>query len=451
MLQLLIHNSNTFVKDGNAHELGVLANLLRYRPDGYFFSKLYKRRVWDGWVKLYDKQKGSFQTGLLPDVIKEFKRLEIPFKKLDFRKKPKKTHNFEFVTEFHTLRPYQQKSVDLFLKKHRGVLNIFTGAGKTAIALKIIQELGVRTLFVAPNTTIMHQAAGVFSDVFGKNVVGVVYGKKKDAEKPICVACVDSLPMFPKAFFDQFDLLILDEFHHASAETYIELNKKKFNGIYYRLGLTATFFRNDHSEMKMHGVLADVLLKMDSKAGIRGGFLTEPYFFIKSFHHINVISNYKKAYKFQIVENNDRNMLIKRFSDFCMKKNMSTLILVREIKHGKLLNQLIPDSVFIHGTHEYREEIIERFKKQEIKLVISTNILGEGADIPCLQAIIMAQALKAEGDIIQKIGRALRKFPTKRKAYIFDIQDDDKKHFQKQSAHRIKAYKKNYTNKISHI
>jgi len=130
---------------------------------------------------------------------------------------------------------------------------------------------------------------------------------------------------------------------------------------------------------------------------------------------------------------------------------MSTLVLVREINHGRILEKMIPGSIFIHGNHENREEIIEGFKNQEIKLVISTNIIGEGADIPCLQAIIMAQALKAEGDLIQKIGRALRKHESKNKAYIFDIKDNDVKYFKNQSASRIKAYQKNYTKKVSFL
>lgn len=452
MTELIIKNNFTYLNNSNLKITNLLVRNLRYRPEGYFFSPLYKSRRWDGYIKMFTKNSQVFQTGLLPKVINLFNENNIEYKLIDERKKPVNTIYYNCKQKLPELRQYQKEAVTNFVKAHRGIINIPTGTGKTLCAIEIIKELGVRALYICPNTVIMRQTGDILATFFGQNKVGLVYGKEKKITNSIVVACVDSLPNFPKEIFDQFDLLIIDEFHHASADTFQELNKKKFENIYYRLGLTATHYRNDGSEMKMDAVLSEVIYSMPIKNAIKNNYLVEPYFFIKKLQLPNInFKTYQQNYKNLIVENEERNNEIVKMANICLKKEWSTLILVKEIKHGKKLESIIPESIFIHGNHSDRENIIEDFKNGKQKLVISTNIIGEGTDIPILQALIMGQAMKAEGDLVQKIGRTLRIYDGKEKAYIFDIKDEGNKIFEKQALSRIKAYKKNYTNKIHFV
>lgn len=451
MLTLVVQNSNTFVMNSDNYTMNLIDWELRYRPDGYIFSPAYKAKKWDGWIRCFERSRGIFQTGLLNKVCKKLDSKQIKYKIQDERKEPRRKVILSKKIQLPPLRDYQKEAVDTFVENQRGVINLGTGLGKTFIAIEIISRLQLNTLFVCPNTVIMKQTAAIFEKYYGKSKVGMVYGKKKAINRPIVVACVSSLEKFEDEKFDKFDLLIVDEFHHSASKTYQKLNKKKFSNIFYRCGLTATFFRNDGSDMEMEGILSDVIYKMNAAEAIKKGYLIEPYFVLDEFFHKTNTKQWQKVYKECIVENKKRNDIIIKRAKYCMKKDLSTLILVKEIKHGELLESKIPGSVFIHGNTENREELIEKFRNREIKMVIGTSIFGEGSDVPVVSALINAQAMKAESDLIQKIGRALRLYDGKEKALIFDIFDKGQRSLERQSNQRLSVYKDNYTNKIKII
>lgn len=451
MLTLVVQNSNTFVMNSDTYIMNLIDWSLRYRPEGYIFSPAYKARKWDGWIRCFDKNKGIFQTGLIEKVKQKLDEKQIKYVVRDERKEPTRKTILTKKLKLPPLRDYQQEAVDTFVEKQRGVINLGTGLGKTFIAIEIISRLQLKTLFICPNTVIMQQTARIFEKYYGKSNVGMVYGKKKAINRPIVVACVSSLEKFEDEVFDKFGLMIIDEFHHSASKTYQELNKKKFSNIYYRCGLTATFFRNDGSDMEMEGILSNVIYQMNAAEAIKKGYLIEPYFVLDEFLHNSNTRQWQKVYKECVVENNKRNAIIVKRAKYCIKKDLSTLILVKEIKHGEILQKMIPGSIFIHGSVENREELIEQFRNGSIKIVIGTSLFGEGSDIPIVSALINAQAMKAESDLIQKIGRALRLHHNKNKALIFDIFDKGQKSLERQSNQRLIIYKDNYTNKIKII
>lgn len=449
-MNFIVQNSWTYLDQPSEQVVNLLDKELRYRPDGYQFSLLFKRKRWDGYNKCFDRKNLRFQTGLLNQVIDILTKCQIQYQVQDLRDLPSKRIPISKKTDLPPLRDYQKQAVEVFIREGRGIINIATGLGKTVLAIEIIARMRLSTLFVCPNTVIMHQVADILTKTFGKTYVGVLYGKKKQKNKGITVACVSSLPKLPKEFFDRFDLLIIDEFHRSAAATYQDLNKLKFNNIYHRLGLTATLMRTDGSEMDMEAVLSDVIFKMDAYEGIKKGYLAEPHFFLMKYKH-NTEQQYKqwqKIYKSCIVENETRNALIIKAAKSLQKKNLNILILVKEIEHGNYLNKRIPNSVFIHGNTEHREELIEMFRNEEIKTVIGTSIFSEGSDVPCIGAIIMGQGMKAESDSIQKIGRALRLYKDKKKAIIIDIYDQGNKTLENQAKQRLLTYQTHYKNNI---
>lgn len=215
MIEIVVQNNYSYVSNTTHRIEGQLNKLLKFQPSNYFFSPLYKKRVWDGYVRCYDKKNSRFPTGLLNRVIKFFKSINIPFKIYDERKASGKKITLVRKKKLPPLRDYQEKAIDIFLKKHRGVLNLATGLGKTRIALEIIDKMKLKTMFVCPNTVIMQQVAERFEQVFGKTKVGLYYGKKKQIKRPIVVSCVSSLKSLDKKDFNDIGLLILDEFHHC--------------------------------------------------------------------------------------------------------------------------------------------------------------------------------------------------------------------------------------------
>lgn len=75
-----------------------------------------------------------------------------------------------------------------------------------------------------------------------------------------------------------------------------------------------------------------------------------------------------------------------------------------------------------HGS-EYRDEIIAKFSRHEISVLINVNVLSQGFDCPALESVFMPMGTKSVVLYIQRIGRALRPYPGKDEARIY-VWDD---------------------------
>jgi len=83
------------------------------------------------------------------------------------------------------------------------------------------------------------------------------------------------------------------------------------------------------------------------------------------------------------------------------------------------------EAKFIEARSKNREQAIQEFKDGALRCMIST-LLKEGADIPSMDAIIMAGGGKSHVAVIQKAGRALRVTKDKKEALIIDFMDQGK-------------------------
>ena len=177
----------------------------------------------------------------------------------------------------------------------------------------------------------------------------------------------------------------------------------------------------------MIAAIGEVIKVSSIKELIQKGILAKPSIKIVNAPPGKGGSTYAEAKKNSIILNDERSKLIARLTYEQVNKNQSVLITVDSIPHGKRLETLIKDSIFIHGKtkKEIRESELEKFKNGERKVVIST-LLSEGSDIPDLRVIINAGGGKSEPAHMQKIGRALRTTETKKTALIIDIVDQGK-------------------------
>jgi superfamily II DNA or RNA helicase len=135
--------------------------------------------------------------------------------------------------------------------RHRNLVVAATGTGKTVVAA--LDFKGLRTklgdptlLFVAHRREILTQALGTFRQVFRNNTFGELYvdGQKPEAGRHV-FASVQSLARLDLREIDPafFDVVIVDEFHHATADTYARLlNHIRPTEL---VGLTATPERAD--------------------------------------------------------------------------------------------------------------------------------------------------------------------------------------------------------------
>jgi superfamily II DNA or RNA helicase len=436
MIKIKIDNSTTLIEGLTSQKHSELKELLSYdlNPTGNYFAKSFRstKRTLLG-------RKGDFPTGLLPRVLDWVVTENLEFEAQDLRIIP------ECLTTHLTMslphKPYQEQENAALacLNSNRGIVSAPTGSGKSVIIALIIEKLQVKTLVIVPSLELKKQLSSSLKSVFGDDTVG--------PNRSIWVENVDALD--PVKVYSDYGAVIIDEFHHSASKTYRTLNKKSFSKIFYRFGLTATPFRsNDNESLLLESVLSEIIYKISYKTA-----LFEKYIVPMNAFYVEVpnilgskkidFGGYAPAYSKLITNNKCRNELIQRILLNSHKNKLSTLCLVKEIKHGELISQ--NDAFyFVTGQNDERH-LIEKFAKGDIStLVATTGVMGEGVDSKACEYVIIACPVKSRNLFMQMVGRAFRKYPGKESATIILLKDTSHKYFRSAFREQVKILLEEY-------
>ena len=452
---IIINNSNSRITGIEDKKILVeLSKYLSYQTLSGFWNGKFNYQT----TILLDPKTGIFPTGLV-NRAEEFlqQRFGIQVKRNDRREI--KVSAIPLPRKFAPrLRPYQESIVQVCTASGRGIIESATGTGKSVLIAELIYRYKIPSLIVVPTINILEQMTRTMEKVYGKNKVGkIVQGQPGRAlnlkKTPIWVASVQSLPNTPQEFFDQIGLLLIDEFHHAAAVTYQDLNINAFRNIYYRFGFTGTNFRNDGADLALQGVLSNVIYQYDAPQAIQDGWLSKVKFVIYDFkHELGLFKDYRAEYNTNIIENETfHDSVAKLALAIKDKKPIPTVILVREIKHGEALKDRIPNSSFISGKEPSTaaQKMLKDFEAGKYSILIGTSCIGEGVDLPSAQIGIMAGGGKARSEIIQKIGRFLRLHEGKSEATIIDFTHEGSPRLWKHARSRMSVYSQYGDNLIS--
>lgn len=173
------------------------------------------------------------------------------------------------------LRDYQQEATENLQKiredgKTIALLYNATGVGKTITAATDAKAVGGCTLFLVNALKLASQAKETFAKVWPEATLGEYTGSQKDMTQTVIFATVQSISKDLEKFSPtDFDYLIVDECHHAAANTY----QKIFTYFHpkFILGLTATPERSDGEDMLE--LFQNVAHKMDLKTAVERGIL----------------------------------------------------------------------------------------------------------------------------------------------------------------------------------
>jgi superfamily II DNA or RNA helicase len=341
------------------------------------------------------------------------------------------------------LRDYQIDAVRTFMRNGIGILELATGSGKTEIAIEIIRQLKCKTLFMCDKIELLRQTKKRIEEALGIEV-GQIGAGVTDI-KPITVATIQTLVKHiaeHKEYLAGINLAVYDECHKTPAKSYIKVSRYLI-GTTYRLGLSATPFRDDGHTLAINGVTGYPIVDLSSKVLIDNGWLVQPMvIFIKDYMSkevikekeseckiglINETPKYPKYYEVFIANNKYRNNKIVDIVN--QHKGKKILILTKLIEHGSLLSSLIEGSKHLYGAtnKEERKEMLQDFISGKFNILVGTmSIFGEGLDIPPLGVIINAAGNRGDVKTIQVLGRILRKFEGKNSAIYFDFIDQPK-------------------------
>jgi len=340
---------------------------------------------------------------------------------VDNRKTTGKTIALPWVKKPHDLRDYQEEGAEIMANNYRGLINMATGLGKTLLALHVVKRTKKKSLIVCPSQSVAQQFYEQLVETFGSNRVGMFGGGKKnmlDITVGIAASVNNHIEDFKK---HDLGLIIIDEVHHLSADTFFNI-AEGLASVGKIFGLTATDYRSDGKDILINAGCGPVLIRKDIVWGIEQGWLAEPYFIVREIE--TGAYDYKedklKSYKAHVL--NCEKMKDQIFSDAkkFIDAGKHVLILTDEVAHGEeLSNQLgVP---FAQGEDKNSQEYVNQLNRSEIKgLVGSDGKISEGTDTKNVDVLILANFVASKGPVIQAVGRALRKTPTKDKCLILD-------------------------------
>jgi superfamily II DNA or RNA helicase len=418
MVEIQIGNSYSKITGLTKQQEKTLRKTLSYTIGGSsaYFSGYGVRR------KSLISKRGEFPTGLLPRVKEIIPDIRIT----DWPSAPEKQSSLKIKSD---VKPYvaQTAAVEVAMRLSRGTISMPTGTGKSLVIALIAARLNVSTLVVVPTLEIKKQLTAGLLELLGRN-------------HKVTVLNIDSQRLVKDS--KHYDCLIIDEAHHAASKTYQRFNKTKWTGIYYRYFLTATPFRNDAEETLLFEAIAgQVIYKLDYKEAISKGYIVpvEAYYIDLPKQQTDAYL-YQEVYKELVVNNTHRNDLIIDLVSSLVAADKSVLCLVKEVAHGKKLS----GAYFVHGQSEDRK-LIDDFNSGEIKkLVATTGIMGEGVDSKPCEYVIIAGLGKAKSQLMQQIGRGVRKYPGKTSAKVILFRDPSHKfllrHFRAQAKILLDEY-----------
>jgi superfamily II DNA or RNA helicase len=247
----------------------------------------------------------------------------------------------------------------------------------------------------------------------------------------------------------QFDAVICDECHHVAEETRYERAFKEITAP-FKIGLTGTLPPDDKRMLTMIGLFGPVLDKIEYEELQDAGILADPTIYLHEALHtedLPHIDDWKRAYSRGIVHNAFRNKQITLIVEDFIKRGLTGLVMIREIKHGKNLVEMfkehqIKNFKFVYGGTEQdeRNAVRKALANKEHDVVICSIIWNEGINIPSLGAIVKADGGSSEIKTIQAAGRGLRTTEEKTELEFHDFMDRGNRYLAAHSLDRIATY-----------
>ena len=448
MVKILIGNFTSNISGYLPDEVNYKLNsVLAYKINGIEHSDKVKKGYWDGYFRLYYKNKGqSFYSGLVSLVIEILKQNNIKYQICDMRVRPEENLcHLEFSPPpKYVERDYQQFAIDKSLTKTRGILKMATGSGKTMCCAELISRIKTAPfMFYVLTKDLLDQAYDTFASTLNEPIgrIGGGYFDVKNIN--VCtvqtviravnmnnsnfkisdyayddedkgswdddqINDVDKLSRINRLLLDTKGIIV-DEAHHAASKTIIDVVSASPKA-FWRYGATATPYREDGADILLQSMFGQKLVDISATYLIDKEFLVPPYIFFERINHDVDFHSWQSIYSNCITKNDDFNSHVAATANHLISRGLTVLILVQQYAQGEFIKKLIPNTEFVTGkmTTNKRKESIEDLRQQRVKCMIATTLADEGLDVPSLDAVLLAGGGASATRIYQRIGRVLR-------------------------------------------
>ena len=448
--------------------------------EGASFSPAYRKKYWDGKIRLCSVATQTIPAGLIFRLCKWLDRhgYSWEFKDNKFYGLPyevdEKIHQDGieyFMKKISGLIPreYQVETVYHALKEYRKTIVSPTGSGKSMMIYAISRYLtatGNRVLIVVPTKSLVEQMTKDFQE-YGwdttDNVHKIYQGHSLDTKAPVTISTFQSIYGLPKKWFSQFDGVIGDECHNFKAKV-LQGIMKKMPDAKWRYGFTGTLDGKQVNQLVLEGQFGPVFKTTTSSELMEKGFLAQLKVEIVTLKHEHrTFKTYNDEIEY-LGEHEGRNNFI---ANLATSLEGNVLVLFTRVDgHGIPLYELIESKTdrpvhMIHGGIDVnvREEVRCIAEKSENNIILgSYGTMSTGVNIKKLHHVIFASPSKSRVRVLQSIGRGLRKGKGKDSCLLYDIADDFRENGVKENftlrhlAERIKFYvEEDFTYRLTEV
>lgn len=332
--------------------------------------------------------------------------------------------------------------------RHRNLVVAATGTGKTMVAAFDYREIcqkrqGASLLFVAHRRRILDQSLAVYRAVLRDHQFGELLadGERPTGDKHV-FASIQSLAQIDLEDIkpDAYDVVVVDEFHHAAAATYERLLNHLRPKIL--LGLTATPERTDGKSILrwFDGRIAVELRLWDALE--RGLLCPFQYFGVSDgvdLSHVPWASGGYVQTALEKIYTGDQarvDLIVKAIADKIVNpRSMRALGFCVSVKHaifmaGEFTRRGIPAvAVFADTPTADRDEALRGLRDGAVNVVFCVDLFNEGVDVPEVDTVIFLRPTESALVFLQQLGRGLRRSESKNCLTVLDFVGTAHKNF----------------------
>ncbi|WP_338752469.1 DUF3427 domain-containing protein [Janibacter alittae] len=352
--------------------------------------------------------------------------------------------------------PYQAEMLEsldverIVHDRHRNLVVAATGTGKTVLAAldyrRLYQRDGrwPRLLFVAHRQEILTQSLRTYREVLRNQDFGELYvGGTRPERWEHVFASVQSLNSYGVTNIPagHFEVVVIDEFHHAQARTYRNILEHLQPS--ELLGLTATPERADGTDVAQtffDGRIAAELRLWDALASE----LLSPfhYFGISDGTDLSAITWKRGAYDTDELEkvytgNDARAALILRAirDKITSPRRMKALGFCVSVAHAEYMSRVFTNAgiaavaVTSHPGSADRAQALSDLRAGRVAVVFTVDMFNEGVDVPSVDTVLFLRPTESATIFLQQLGRGLRRADDKAVLTALDFVGHQNKSF----------------------
>ncbi len=352
--------------------------------------------------------------------------------------------------KFFDLRPFpfQQEILDALQVartvhgRDRHLIVAATGTGKTVVAALDYRALcsaangrRLSLLFVAHRQEILEQALGTFRTALRDGSFGErMFAGHKPVKADHVFASVQSLAQVDLAEIDPktYDIVIVDEFHHAEAPTY----RRLLDHLQPQqlLGLTATPERTDGADVRHYfGGEATAELRLWDAID-RGLLVPFQYFGLHDSVDLSQVAWRRGRYDERdleglYVDNQSRvDLIVQGLVDLLVDhSHMRALGFCVSVAHARFMAAAFNErgiratSITGETPDTERSAAQQRLARRDVNVIFVVDVYNEGVDIPEVDTILFLRPTESSTLFIQQLGRGLRIHPDKDCLTVLDF------------------------------